>query len=147
MPKFRGRYLHTIDAKGRLSVPNRFRDVVRSFDDQQLVITKGSNGCLAVYPMDRWLEIEDEVDSQPDGPEKDFFIRHYISPAQDVTLDKMGRVLIPSHLRDEAGLNKDVMVAGALSKFEIWDRGRWDEHLEETSGESRDLLKTRSIRL
>ena len=147
MIRFRGSFLHTIDNKGRLSVPNRFRDALKSGGDDRLVITKGSNGCLAAYPMERWLQIEEDVDNLPAGAEKDNFIRHFISPAQDLNVDKMGRILVPQQLRETAGLEREVMIAGAISKFEIWDRARWEDYIEESEAKAHDLLKVDSIRL
>ncbi|MFH1138927.1 MAG: division/cell wall cluster transcriptional repressor MraZ [Pseudomonadota bacterium] len=147
MIRFRGSFLHTIDNKGRLSVPNRFRDALKSNGDDRLVLTKGSNGCLSAYPMERWLEIEEEVDRLPAGEEKDHFIRHFISPAQDCNVDRMGRVLVPQQLREVAGLDREVMIAGALSKFEIWDLGRWEAYMKASEPKAHDLLKVDSIRL
>jgi MraZ protein len=147
MSRFRGSFVHTIDEKGRLSVPTRFREVIGSREDQRLVITRGSNGCLWVYPMDRWLLVEEDVDRRPAGPAKDMFLRHYIAPSQDLVMDKMGRILIPQGLREEAGLDREVVVAGTLGKFEIWDRTRWEDYLARSQAESLELLKTENIPL
>jgi MraZ protein len=147
MSKFRGTFPHTIDAKGRLSVPTRFRDVLKAKDDTRLVVTRGTRTeCLSVFPMDRWYEVEEDIDNLPASDDKDDFVRHFISPAQDCQVDKMGRILIPAQLREEAGLDREVMVVGALSKFEVWDKARWDEYNNETRGNALQLLKTQSIR-
>ncbi|MBU2552176.1 MAG: division/cell wall cluster transcriptional repressor MraZ [Proteobacteria bacterium] len=149
MLRFRGTFAHNIDAKGRLSIPNRFRDVLREKNDDRLVITKGINHeCLVTFPMDRWLETEEQVDNLPAGLAKDNFIRHFISPAQDCAMDKMGRVLIPLQLRQEVGLNREVMVVGALGKFEIWDRAAWEAYYENqaTRDKALELLDDQNIR-
>ena len=147
MSMFRGTFLHTIDSKGRLSVPNRFRDVVRAREDNRLVITRGTHSdCLSAYTMDQWREVEEDVSRLPAGKGKDAFVRHFIAPAIDCTLDKMGRILIPGHLREERGLDKEVMVVGALNKFEIWDRERWDKDQEETRDSALEILNTENIR-
>lgn len=146
MARFRGTFLHTIDDKGRLSVPNRFRDVLKAADDNRLVITRGTNACLSAYPMERWLQVEDDVDALPAGEAKDNFIRHFISPAQDVAMDKMGRILIPAQLREEAGFSKEIWFVGAVAKFEIWDRGRYDEYMNASRDSALELLKTQNIR-
>ncbi len=144
---FRGTYLHTIDSKGRLAVPNRFREVLKAKEDNRLVITRGTHGdCLSGYTVDRWEEIEAGLDNLPAGRGKDAFVRHFIAPAQDCTLDKMGRVLVPAQLRQEAGLEKEVMVVGALGKFEIWDRERWERYCEASKDEALELLETHDIR-
>jgi MraZ protein len=144
---FRGNYLHNIDSKGRLSVPNRFRDVLKAKDDNRLVVTRGTHEhCLSVFAMDRWMQVEQDVDNLPAGRSKDDFVRHFISPAQDVSMDKMGRILIPAQLRDEAGLDREVMVVGALSKFEIWDRDKWDAYTSQTRDNALGLLDSENIR-
>ena len=146
MARFRGTFPHTIDSKGRLSVPNRFRDELRATNDDRLVITLGNNGCLAVYPMDAWSKAEEDVDNIPAGQAKDHFIRHFISPAQDVQLDKTGRILVPAQLRDEVGLDKEVLVVGTLNKFEIWDREEYPRYLESSRDQAMELLKTEKVR-
>lgn len=147
MARFRGIYPHTIDSKGRLSVPNRFRDALRAEETDQLVVTLGNNGCLAVYPKDAWLKAEEDVDNLPAGQAKDHFIRHFISPAQDVQLDKTGRILVPVQLRAEVGLDKDVLVVGTLNKFEIWDRDGYAKYLETSRDQARQLLETQNVRM
>ena len=147
MSMFRGTFPHTIDAKGRLSVPNRFRDLLRAKEDGRLVLTRGTHDhCLSVFPMDRWREVEEQVDQLPSGQSKDSFIRHFVSPAQDCIMDKMGRVLIPAPLRDEAKLDREVMVVGALSKFEIWDRELWEKYNQASRDSALELLNSGNIR-
>jgi MraZ protein len=146
MMRFRGTYQHTIDAKGRMSIPNRFREVLKGNDDTRLVITRGTSSCLSVYPMERWLQVEEDVDRIPAGASKDNFIRHFISPAQDVTLDKMGRVLIPAGLRDDAGLDKEIMVVGAVAKFEIWNRETYESFMKESHDQALAVLETHNVR-
>jgi MraZ protein len=146
MARFRGIYPHTIDSKGRLSVPNRFRDVLRAKEDDRLVVTLGSNGCLAVYPMEGWLKVEEDVENLPAGQAKDHFVRHFVSPAQDVQLDKTGRVLVPVQLREQVGLDKEVMVVGAVNKFEIWDRAAYEKYLESSRDQAMELLETQNVR-
>lgn len=148
MSRFRGIFVHTIDNKGRLSVPTRFRDVLKAKSDDRLVITWGpKRSSLRVYPMDRWLEVEDNVDQLPDGPEKDDFMYHFVSPAMDLTMDKMGRILIPVEMREGVGLTHEVAVVGTTNKFEIWDRANFEAHLAATRDSAFDLLKANPIRL
>jgi len=147
MKLFRGTFLHSIDAKGRVSVPNRFREVFADTEDARLVITRGTHeDCLSVYALERWEEVEESVDKLPAGRAKDSFVRRFISPAQDCLVDRMGRVLIPSQLRAEAGLDKEVMMVGALGKFEIWDRERWEAYQESSKDEALELLESHDIR-
>ncbi|MBF0530488.1 MAG: division/cell wall cluster transcriptional repressor MraZ [Deltaproteobacteria bacterium] len=148
MSRFRGIFVHTIDSKGRLSVPNRFRDALKAKQDERLVITWGPRkSCLWVYSMDGWLGVEEDVDRLPAGPEKDAFMHHFLSPALDLAMDKMGRILVPSDMREGVGLNHEVSVVGASNKFEIWDRGRFEAHLAATQDSAFDLLKSNPVRL
>ena len=146
MLHFRGIFQHAIDEKGRVSVPNRFRDVLKSRNDDRLVVTLGTSRCLAVYPLERWEQTEEDLDTLPAGPEKDEFVRHFIAPAQDCAPDKMGRILIPASLREEVGLDKNVVVLGAVSKFEIWDSKTYEEYLTASRPSALALLKTHNIR-
>ena len=144
---FRGTFLHSIDSKGRISVPNRFRDVMKAKEDNRLVITRGTHeDCLSAYPMDRWQEVEQSLDNLSAGRSRDSFVRRFISPAQDCNIDRMGRVLVPAQLRSEAGLEREVMMVGALGKFEIWDRERWDTYCESSKDEALELLESHDIR-
>jgi MraZ protein len=146
MSKFRGTFTHSIDSKGRLSVPTRFREVLKARTENQLVVTRGTHtDCLSVFPLSKWQEVEEGVDQLPTNEVKDAFVRHFIAPAQDVTLDKMGRVLIPVQLREEAGLDHEVMVVGALSKFEVWDRERWEEYERSTRQGALEILNNYNI--
>ena len=145
--KFRGTFPHTIDSKGRLSVPTKFREVLKERGGLQLIITRGTHvDCLSCFPMDRWREVEDAADNIPSIEERDAFIRHFVSPAQDCAVDKMGRVLIPVPLREEARLDREVMVVGALGKFEIWDRSRWESYDRATRANSLEMLNKQQIR-
>ncbi|MBW2060170.1 MAG: division/cell wall cluster transcriptional repressor MraZ [Deltaproteobacteria bacterium] len=124
---FKGNFQHTIDPKGRMSVPTRFRDLIP--DDghgKQLVITWGMTGeCLWAYPQEDWEEIEEQIRRTKSSPQKDAFVRNFIGNAHECTLDKMGRILIPPTLREKAGLKKHIVAVGALQKFEIWDQERY----------------------
>ncbi|MEW6266465.1 MAG: division/cell wall cluster transcriptional repressor MraZ [Thermodesulfobacteriota bacterium] len=147
MDSFRGIFPHTLDSKGRVSVPNRFRDVLKDCPDPRLVVTHGSNGCLAVYPMPRWKEAEDDVARLPGGEEKDKYIRHFISPAQDCAMDKMNRMLIPAQMREVAGLNREVLMVGALDKFEIWDKAKYETYMAATRESALELRKIHEVRI
>lgn len=122
---FMGEYNHTVDAKGRLIVPSKFRDQLGS----EFVVTKGLDGCLFVYPMNEWHDIEEKFRSLS-GAGKDArkFSRFFFAGAASVELDKQGRMLLPPVLREYAGLQKDVVLAGVLNRVEIWDKDRWLEN-------------------
>ena len=127
---FTGWSTHTLDAKGRLAIPTRFRDVLKAARDERLVITTGDH-CLACYPQEQWRAMADKVGrlSQVD-PRVQAFRRYFISSAVECAPDKQGRVLIPQPLREMAALDGQAMLVGMQTNFEIWDKERW---LEERS--------------
>jgi MraZ protein len=126
---FRGRYQHTIDPKGRLSIPARFRDVLARYDGNELVVVPDGE-CLEVYPLPEWERMEAKLREQSRfNSEVREISRLYVSRAKDVTLDTAGRVLIAPDTRKDAGLDKTVtIVGGGLDKFEVWDRARFEEY-------------------
>ena len=119
---FMGRYNHTIDPKGRLSIPSKYREVL----GDEFVVSKGMDGCLFVYANEEWKVFEEKLASLPlINPEARQFARFFLSGAQSVTVDKQGRILMPQDLRDFAGLEKDVVLAGMGGRIEIWSLERW----------------------
>ena len=119
---FMGRYNHTIDPKGRLSIPSKYREIL----GDEFVVSKGMDGCLFVYANEDWKVFEEKLASLPlINPEARQFARFFLSGAQYVTVDKQGRILMPQDLREFAGLEKDVVLAGMGSRIEIWSLERW----------------------
>ena len=116
-------YNHTLDTKGRLIIPAKFRETL----GEEFVISKGMDGCLFVYANDDWNAFEQKLTSLPlINKEARQFARFFLAGAATVEVDKQGRILLPAHLREFAGLEKDVVVIGANTKAEIWDRARWE---------------------
>ena len=129
---FRGQYEHTIDPKGRVSIPSKFREVLAAKGDGRLVITHFDNHLMA-YPFDEWRGFEEKMAALPSpNDEGASFIRYLVAGAVDCEVDKQGRVLIPPPLRDSGGLTSEVVLAGALKKFEIWDKRRWHDERKKT---------------
>ena len=125
---FMGRYNHTIDPKGRLSIPSKFREVL----GDKFVVSKGMDGCLFVYAIDDWKVFEEKLASLPlISVEARQFARYFLSGAQYVTVDKQGRILMPQDLREFAGLEKDVVLAGMGGRIEIWSLDKWNENNEQ----------------
>jgi len=133
---FRGRYFHTIDPKGRVSIPARFREALGNGYTGRLVVVPNEH-CLEVHPLEEWERIEAKLREQSIfHPDVRKISRLYISKAKDVDLDAQGRILIPPDSRAEAGLTKEVaLVGGGLPHFEIWDRGRFEEFDREHQNE------------
>lgn len=121
---FLGEYNHSIDAKGRLIVPAKFREEL----GENFIVTKGLDGCLYIYPNDEWKEFEDNLSKLPMGKsDTRKIVRFFLSAATQVELDKQGRILIPGNHREFAGLLKDVVLAGVGKKIEIWSKEKWEE--------------------
>jgi len=128
---FIGEYNHTIDAKGRLIVPSKFRESL----GEEFVVTKGLDGCLFVYPMEEWNEFTDKLRELP-LTKKDArkFSRFFLAGAASCEVDKQGRILIPAVLREFAELEKDAVLVGVSSRIEIWSKANW-EAVNDTSDE------------
>jgi MraZ protein len=140
---FRGRYEHTIDAKGRISIPSRFREILVKKYDDRLVITNFDH-CLVAFPYEEWSLLEQKVGTfSLMKKETSAFFRFFYSSAMDCDIDKQGRLLIPQTLRDYAGLQKDVVLVGEGKRIEIFAKERWLEEarkIEENFDQIRDTL-------
>ena len=124
---FMGEYNHTIDIKGRLIIPSKFREIL----GDEFVVTKGLDGCLFVYPNDEWHAFEDKLKTLPlANKEARKFTRFFLAGAASVEVDKQGRILLPYVLREFAGLDKDVVLIGVANRIEIWNRERFTEASE-----------------
>ena len=124
MDMYKGKYNHTIDTKGRLIVPSKFRDLL----GDEFVVTKGADGCLVVYDNNGWKAFEETLQEMPMN-RKDVrqVARFFLAGAADGEVDKQGRILIPTDLRDYAGLEKEVVLIGMADKIEIWSKDRWED--------------------
>lgn len=121
---FMGEYAHSIDSKGRIIVPAKFRESL----GEEFVVTQGLDGCLFVYPNSEWENFVSELKNLPGNKEARQLQRYFMAGAAGLEVDKQGRILIPSKLREAAGLEKDVVFVGVLSKIEIWSKERWQEN-------------------
>lgn len=128
---FRGRFEYSIDAKGRLSVPAKFREVLSSTYDSRLIVTNFDE-CLWAYPVAEWLELERKVGALPQFlDEVKALQRVFISAATECPIDRQGRILLPPSLRDYAGLDRDVVMVGMTKRIEIWSKDRWTSVFED----------------
>jgi MraZ protein len=126
---FRGRYEHSIDAKGRTSVPSRFREVMTAQGDSKLVLTTGLDTCLVAYPMAEWTAFENRLAELPQFDADVVTLKRiYVSGAVECEVDKVGRLLIPSALRKHAQLKRDALWAGMGRYVELWAKETF-EHL------------------
>lgn len=128
--QFMGEFQHTIDAKGRLSIPAKFRD---AFIDG-LVVTKGYDNCLVVYTLAEWEKKSEALaDADMSQPEIRYLIRQIFSKGSELTLDKLGRILLPLNLRELANLDKEVIISGSVKNLEIWSLADWNNYNNETA--------------
>ncbi len=121
---FMGEYNHTIDAKGRLIVPAKFREAL----GDEFVVTKGLDGCLFVYSNSEWNAFEEKLRTLPlTNKNARQFTRFFLAGAAACEVDKQGRILLPQVLREFAKLEKDVVLVGVASRIEIWSKEVWEE--------------------
>ncbi len=124
---FMGEYNHTIDAKGRLIIPAKFRELLGT----EFVLTRGLDGCLFIYPVDEWKAFEQKLRALPlTNKNARTFSRFFVAGAAMCELDRQGRVLVPQTLREFAGLEKDVVLTGNLDRIEVWSKVKWSENCD-----------------
>jgi len=122
---FMGEYNHTIDTKGRLIIPSKFREQL----GDEFIVTKGLDGCLFVFPRNEWQIFEEKLRTLPlTQKNARKFTRFFVAGATTCEVDKQGRILLPQTLREFAGLEKDVVLAGNLNRIEIWSKESWAQN-------------------
>jgi len=142
---FIGEYRHTIDSKKRLALPVKFRKELGI----KMTITRGFENCLIIYPQKQWQVVSDKLGQLPTSQvEARGFARIMLAGAMEVSLDKLGRILIPEYLKKYAGLKKNVVICGIFNRLEIWDASKWDIYkgkMEKEVGDLADKLKELGI--
>ncbi|GMA61847.1 division/cell wall cluster transcriptional repressor MraZ [Alicyclobacillus fastidiosus] len=135
---FMGEFEHSLDAKGRLTVPVKFRDEL----GPQFVVTRGLDKCLFVYPMQEWQILESKLKALPmTRSDARSFVRFFFSGASECELDKQGRILLPQKLRDYAELDKDCTLLGVSNRVEIWDTNVWATYADEAESSFADIAE------
>ncbi|NLY78134.1 MAG: division/cell wall cluster transcriptional repressor MraZ [Tissierellia bacterium] len=135
---FIGEYQHTVDSKGRIIMPSKFRDGL----GQNFVVTKGLDNCLFVYPIEEWQSFEKKLRTLPlTNKNARAFIRFFFAGASECSLDKQGRILIPNNLREYAKLAKDVVIIGVAERIEIWAKDEWDNYNSEDNLSYEDIAE------
>ena len=121
---FMGEYNHTVDAKGRLIVPSKFREQL----GDEFVVTKGLDGCIFVYENTEWKALEEKLHALPlTNANARKFSRFFLAGATTCEVDKQGRILLPAVLREFAGIDKEAVLVGVGSRIEIWNRDTWNK--------------------
>lgn len=124
---FFGEYQHALDTKNRIIVPAKLREELGN----KFVITKGLDRCLYVYPLVEWKILEEKLKTLPlTNKDARAFVRFFFSGACEIELDKQYRGVIPQNLKEYAGIEKDIVSIGVLSRVEIWSKEKWDEYNE-----------------
>ncbi len=135
---FAGQYSHSLEVKGRLAIPKKFREKL----GEKVVLTKGLDGCLFLFSVEKWQRFEKKLAGMSLTKKNSrAFARFLTYSAAEIEFDKQGRVLIPEHLRRFAGMSKDVIVAGALERIEIWDKKRFDQYLARIEKDSEKIAE------
>lgn len=122
---FIGEYQHSIDPKKRLALPSKFRKEL----GKQVVVTRGLDKCLFIYPLKTWKELAEKLGTLPMGESSTrSFVRLMLAGAVDSDVDSQGRILLPEYLKDYASLDRSVVIAGLFNRLEIWDENKWDAY-------------------
>ena len=135
---FLGEFEHSIDDKGRLAIPSKFRPAL----DDGLFITRGLDRCLVIWDSDSWRSMAERVrDLNPWQADARRMQRHFFSGAVQAQPDKLGRIVIPQYLRAYAGLDSDVVVVGLADRVEVWARGEWERERGQAERDSAELAE------
>ncbi|MCF6514849.1 division/cell wall cluster transcriptional repressor MraZ [Lactobacillus sp. S2-2] len=133
-----GEYRHNIDSKGRLIVPAKFRNIL----GDNLIVTRGLDGCLFGYSLDQWQKIQTKIEELPvNRKDARTFTRFFFSAATDCDFDKQGRINLPDLLINYAGLNKKCVLVGLSDRVEIWSEEKWNSFTEETESKFEDIAE------
>ncbi len=129
-----GYFIFNLDPKGRVNIPSKFREILEKNNENTIVITR-LDGCLPAFPLSEWMKIQEKVGGSSlldsvINPDLSRFFRFFVGSAFDVQMDRQGRILIPQPLRDYAGLEREVVITGLGKRFEIWNKDRYFEEME-----------------
>lgn len=139
---FYGEYEHSLDRKGRLILPSKFREIAKENYIERFYITRGLDKCLFVFTEEEWKLQEQRFKSLPfTKAEARKFNRLYFSGACEIIPDKQGRVLIPKYLKEYAGVEREIVIVGVSNRMEIWSQKRWKEFYEKTQGSFEDIAE------
>ncbi len=135
---FIGEYRHSLDSKGRLAIPVKFRNAL----ERGAVVTKGIDRCLVLYPLKEWNILAERISQLPTSQaDTRAFSRMTLAAAMDVACDNQGRIILPDYLRGYAQMRKSIILAGLYNRFELWDESVWQEYKTQTEGQSGDIAE------
>ena len=137
-----GEFEHSLDAKGRLIMPAKLRESI----GDSFVITKGLDGCLFAFSKTEWTNFEEKLKALPlSNRNSREFTRFFLSGATECEIDKQGRFLIPTNLRDSAGLTKEVVIIGVGTRIEFWDKEKWNNYNSDENISVEDIAENMTI--
>ncbi len=135
---FIGEYNHTLDDKGRLAIPAKFRAILK----KGAVVTRGLDNCLFLYTKEQWGKMAARFAALPISQSKSrAFARHFLAGAMDLEFDNQGRITLPEYLRQFSSLKKKVIITGLYNHLEIWDEAAWDKYKAETEKNSNSIAE------
>ena len=135
---FIGEYNHSLDGKGRLAIPAKFRSQLKG----GAVVTRGLDNCLFLYPKKQWLELANKLSKLPISQSNTrAFSRLMLAGAMDVDFDNQGRIMVPEYLRKFAGLTKKAVIAGLYDRLEVWDEKKWNRYKIITEKKSNSIAE------
>jgi len=133
---FTGEYTHSVDNKRRVSVPSAFREGL----DDQVVLTRGLDNCIFMFPLDQWEQIAEKLSQLSFGDADSRGLNRFLlSGAREVSVDTAGRILVPEFLAEFADLDEEVVFAGVNTRIELWDKDRWNDYTQDVESQA-DLL-------
>lgn len=139
---FYGEYIHTLDRKGRLIMPSRFREAAKANFVEKFYLTRGLDKCLFMFAEEEWKTQEQKFKTMSfTKQEARRFNRIYFSGAVEIIPDKQGRILIPQYLKDFAGIKRDVVIIGVANRIEIWSRDLWQDFYNSSKESFEDIAE------
>jgi MraZ protein len=133
-----GEYIHKLDDKNRISLPSKFR----KFVGKKIIVTRGLDSCLFIYPMNEWRKISAKIGELGMGQaSRRDFNRFMLAGATEIDIDAIGRMLIPEHLRKFASINDSVVFAGVYNRIEVWDENKWESYKEKVLKQADDIAE------
>ncbi|OQX88148.1 MAG: cell division/cell wall cluster transcriptional repressor MraZ [Thermoplasmata archaeon] len=138
-----GEYTHTLDSKDRFVLPAKFREKIKKLKEKKFYLTCGLDGCLFLFTSEVWEEQKRKLDSLSFTKQRArSFTRLYFGRTVDVELDAQGRIVIPQHLKEKAGIKKEVVIVGVGERIEIWDKERWRKFCLENEKHFEEIAET-----
>jgi MraZ protein len=135
---FVGEFKHSVDEKGRVALPAKFREVLKD----GAILTRGNDGCLTIYRMNEWESLMEKITKLPQSKmEVRSYVRFLLSGAVDVRTDKQGRINLPNYLMSFAQITKKVVFVGVYDRLELWDEEKWSEYRGQIENQSEDVLE------